>query len=73
MVEIRLSKAADNLIDFWLSTQARWGETQADNFLDDLDRALRLLEDNPRKDADCMHILCGMRRLIVTRHAAFYG
>ena len=73
MIEIRLSEAAkEDLIDIWLSTQARWGEAQADSYLDDLDRALRLLADNPRKGADWTHILPGMRRLIVGRHAAFY-
>ena len=73
MIEIRLSEAAkEDLIDIWLSTQARWGEAQADSYLDDLDRAFRSLADNPRKGADCMHILPGMRRLIVGRHAAFY-
>ena len=39
----------------------------------DLDRALGLLVDNPRKVAECTHSLPGLRRLIVGRHAAFAG
>ena len=73
MIEIRLAEAVkEYLIDIWISTQARWSEAQADNYLDDLDRALRSLADNPRKGVDCTHILLGTRRLIVGRHAAFY-
>ena len=40
--------------------------------IEDLDRALRLLADNPRNGADCTHILPGLRRLVVGQHAAFY-
>ena len=49
MIEIRLSEAAnEDLIDIWISTQARCGDAQTDSNLEDLDRALRLLADNPR-------------------------
>ena len=73
MIEIRLSEAAkEYLIDIWISTRSRWSEAETDSCLDDLDRALRMLADNPRKGVDCTHILPGMRRLIVGRHAAFY-
>ena len=66
MIEIRLSSAAkEDLTDIWISTQARWGDAQADSYIDDLDHALRLLVDNPRKGADCTHILPRLRRLIV--------
>ena len=63
MIEIRLSEAVkEYLIDFWISTRARWSEAQADSCLDDLDRALRLLADNLREGVDCMHVLpdCGV-------------
>ena len=73
MIEIRLFETAkEDLINIWISPQSRWGKTQADSYLDDLDRPLRLLADNPRKGVDCTHILPGTRRLIVGRHAAFY-
>ena len=58
-IEIRLSEAAkEYLIDIWISMQARWGGAQADSYLDDLDRALRLLADNPQ-GTDYTHILPG--------------
>ena len=58
MIEIRLPEAVkEYLIDIWLSAQARWGGVQADNYLDGLDRALRLLADNLREGFDCTHIL----------------
>ena len=72
-IEIRLSEATkEYLIDIWISTQARWGEAQADSCLDELARALRLLADNLREGVDCTHVLPGTRRLIVGWHAAFY-
>ena len=65
MIEIRLSEAAkEDLIDIWISTQARWDDAQADSNLDDFDRASRLLADNPRKGTDYTHILSGLRRLM---------
>lgn len=73
MVDIRLSEAAqEDLIGIWLSTQDRWGEAQADSYLDDLDRALRALAEFPRKGADYSPVMPGMRRLLVGKHAAFY-
>ena len=66
MIEIRLSEVAkEDLTDIWISTQARWGDAQADCYLDDLDRALRLLADNPRKGGEYTHTPPGMRHLIV--------
>ena len=73
MIEIRLSEAAkEDLIDIWISTQARSDKALADSYLEDLDRALRLLADNPRKGTDYTHILPGLRRLVVGQHAAIY-
>lgn len=73
-IEIRLSQAAnEDLIDIWISTQARWDDAPAESYLDDLDRASRLFSDNPSKSADYTHTLPRLRRLIVRRHAAFAG
>ena len=66
MIEIRLSEAAkEYFIDIWISMQARWGGAQADSYLDNLDRALRLLADNPRTGGEYTHTPPGTRRLIV--------
>ena len=37
-----------------------------------MNRALRLLTEQLRKESDYTHILPGMRRLIIGPHAAFY-
>ena len=74
MIEIRLSEVAkEDLIDIWISTLARSDKALADSYLEDLDRALRLLADNPRKGGEYTHTPPGMRRLIVGLHAAFAG
>ena len=56
MIEIRLSETAkEDFMDIWISTQARWGEAQTYSYLDDLDRALRLLADNPLNGASAQY------------------
>ena len=73
MLEIQLSKAAKtDLIDIWTETFRKWGSGQADTYLDDIDRALGGLIDNPRMGSDCSDLLMGTRRLIIGRHVAFY-
>lgn len=73
MLEIRLSEAArSDLIDIWAETFQKWGPDQADAYLDDIDRALNGLIDNPRMGSDCSDLLMGARRLITGRHMAFY-
>lgn len=73
MPDLRLSVAArTDLSDIWLDTFDRWGEDQADTYLDDIDKALRRLLDNPRMGKDCSDLLPGARRLITGRHLVFY-
>lgn len=73
MLEIRLSEAArSDLIDIWSETFQKWGSDQADAYLDDIDRALNGLVENPRMGSDCSDLLIGARRLITGRHVAFY-
>lgn len=73
MLEIRLSEAArTDLIDIWAETFRKWGSAQADAYLDDIDRALNGLTDNPLMGSDCSDLLQGARRLITGRHVAFY-
>ena len=71
--DIRLSEAArTDLIDIWVQTNRRWCPDQADRYLDDIDRALRGLIENPMMGTDCSDLLQGARRLITGRHLAFY-
>ena len=73
MIEIRLSAAAKtDLIDIWSTTFETWGPDQADTYLDDIDRALNGLAENPLIGADCSDLIQGVRRLITGRHVAFY-
>lgn len=73
MREIRLSEAAKtDLVDIWAETFRKWGPDQADGYLDDIDRALNGLIDNPLIGTDCSDLLHGARRLITGRHVAFY-
>ena len=36
------------MVEIWRFTSDRWGEAQADKYLDELNAAFRLLLDNPR-------------------------
>jgi len=73
MLEIRLSEAArSDLIDIWSETFQKWGSDQADTYLDDIDRTLNGLIENPRMGSDCSDLQMGARRLITGRHVAFY-
>lgn len=73
MPEIRLSESAKaDLTDIWSTTFETWGPDQADTYLDDIDRALNGLAENPHMGADCSDIIQGVRRLITGRHVAFY-
>ena len=73
MIEIRLSEAArTDLIDIWTTTFETWAPNQADTHLDDIDRALNRLVENPLMGADCSDIFQGVRRLITGRHVTFY-
>jgi toxin ParE1/3/4 len=73
MLKIRLSEAARaDLIEIWAQTFQKWGPNQADAYLDDIDRALNGLIDNPQMGSDCSDLLMGARRLITGRHVAFY-
>jgi len=73
MHEIRLSEAArTDLIEIWSETFQKWGPEQADTYLDDINRTLNGLVDNPRMGTDCSDLLKGARRLITGRHVVFY-
>ena len=40
---IKQALAEQDLIEIWLYTFHEWGEKQADNYIDDLDAAIKLL------------------------------
>ncbi|EEW56516.1 ParE [Ruegeria sp. TrichCH4B] len=73
MRKIHHSQAAkSDFVNIWVETYRQWGEAQADRYLDDIDRALQGLLDNPQMGVDCSDLLRGARKLITGRHLVFY-
>lgn len=66
------AKAEQDLLDIWLYTYRTWGETQADRYLDELHRGIRLLAENPTLGSDYGHIRHGYRRSSINYHRVFY-
>ena len=50
----------------------RLAGTYRDRYLDEIDRALKGLIDNPQMGSDCSDLLQGARKLITGRHLVFY-
>jgi len=49
MLEIvKRPRARQDLIDIWLYSFKKWGETQADKYLAELDAGIAQLRENPR-------------------------
>jgi toxin ParE1/3/4 len=72
-LDIRKTPAAENdLIEIWSHTFESWGEDQADNYLDEIDLALRRVADHPEIGADSSEIRSGYRRIAAGRHRIFY-
>ena len=66
------AKAEQDLIDIWVYTYERWGEAQADRYLDELDAGLRTLRRFPEMGADYSHVRTGYRRYSINHHRIFY-
>lgn len=70
---IRLScEAEHDLIGIWEYTRNQWDAYQADKYLDELDKAVRLLAENPKLGAPRDDVRQGYRVLFVNRHAVYY-
>lgn len=71
--EIRIRpRARQDLKAIWTYTLERWGESQADLYLQQLDAGIRSLIDFPDIGESCEHIRAGYRKLQVNRHLIFY-
>ena len=44
---LKQAQAELDLLDIWLHSSREWGDEQADQHLDDLDQAIRLLAEQP--------------------------
>lgn len=65
-------RARDDLKAIWRFTFQRWGERQADLYLQQLDAGIRSLVEFPDIGASCDHIRAGYRKLQIHRHLIFY-
>jgi toxin ParE1/3/4 len=73
MRRILVSPLAErDLIDIWQHSQAQWGETQADRYVDELEQGFRRLARNPELGARREHIRHGYRVLFIKSHAVYY-
>ena len=64
--------ARQDLLEIWRHTQARWGERQADDYLDQLTRAFLLLARNPELGVACDGIRGQYRKKPAGRHVVYY-
>ena len=73
MREITRSALAErDLFEIWRHGYERWGEEQADRYLDQLETGLRSLSVHPELGRSREEIRAGYRSLRVGRHIAFY-
>jgi len=72
-IHIRITpRARQDLKSIWTYTLRRWGEPQADLYLQQLDAGIRSLIDFPDIGEPCEHIRAGYRKLQVNRHLIFH-
>ena len=64
--------AADDLKKIWRYTFQKWGEAQADRYLEQLDIGLGRLAENPKLGKSQETIRAGYRSIQVNRHVAYY-
>ena len=67
----RAAAAIEDLKDILLGMRSRWSGVLADTCLDQIDAALNLPGNHPRRGSDFDHVRPGMRSLLVGRHAVF--
>lgn len=73
MLEIEKSHLAEqDLIDIWIYSCERWGDSQADSYLDQIEEVLRKVSQFPELGEDCSHLKTGYRKIEAGRHDVFY-
>ena len=57
MAKIRTqARAESDLIEIWLYSYERWGESQAERYFDELESGIKQLGRNPELGQRCDHI-----------------
>lgn len=64
--------AEADLREIWIFSYDRWGEAQADRYLDDLERALRACEDDPEGGRARDEVRGGYWSRLAQKHVIFY-
>lgn len=73
MLKIKITpKAESDLENIWKYTSTTWGETQADQYLDQLESGMQHLISHPDLGVDYSHIRSGYRRLRIEHHDLYY-
>lgn len=72
-IDIQKQIAAEqDLIDIWLYTFGKWGESQADRYLDELNWGMQTIAENPKIGIDYSFFREGYRCFNVNHHLIFY-
>ena len=61
-----------DLIGIWEYSFEQWDADQADKYLDELDRGISLLADNPELGVSREEVREGYRVLFINSHAIYY-
>jgi toxin ParE1/3/4 len=70
---VRKSALAElDLISIWEYSFGRWDASQADRYLDELDKGIRALADNPELGVSRDAVRAGYRALFINSHAVYY-
>ncbi|MFA5631832.1 MAG: type II toxin-antitoxin system RelE/ParE family toxin [Porticoccaceae bacterium] len=73
MLKIHKRALAENdLIDVWTYSLSLWGMAQADSYLDDIDKALLTLAEQPLIGIAGDHIRSSYRRFPVRKRQIYY-
>lgn len=65
-------EAEEDLLEIWDYTSNRWGDEQADRYIDEIDTALNGLREYPLLSTDCSNIRRGYRRVAVGWHRVYF-
>ena len=70
---IRKSALAElDLISIWEYSLGQWDATQADKYIDELDKSISALADNPELGVNRDAVRAGYRALFINSHAVYY-
>ncbi len=69
----RHARAETDLIEIWIYTYKRWGDAQAERYLDELDDGIQQLTQDPALGQRCDQIREGYRSLQINRHVVYYN